>query len=271
MIEIVQLNLYPVKSCRGISLGEAVLAETGIDLDRNWMFVDASRDFLTQRDVPALALVEPRITVGVLELFAPGMPALRVPGDPGARPTQVRIWDDACPALDEGEVASRWISQYLGMAARLVRFDPTFRRASSRAWTGEITALNRFSDGFPLLVISEASIRDIGARLGDTIPANRFRPNIVIAGLERYEEDYLDAISGPDVVLKMVKPCSRCQIVNTSQETGRVGDEPLLTLASYRRNARLDGAVTFGQNAVIVRGVGAKLRVGDRLDESWTF
>ena len=271
MAEIVQLNLYPVKSCRGIPLAVAVLAETGIDLDRNWMFVDASGNFLTQRDAPALALVEPRISGGTLELRAPGMPALNVPGELPKTPAQVRIWDDNCPALDEGDGASRWISQYLGTAARLVRFDPAFKRASSREWTGEITALNRFTDGYPLLVISEASIRDIGARLGGPIPATRFRPNIVIAGLEPYEEDYLDALCGPHVMLKIVKPCSRCQIVNTIQESGKVGDEPLLTLATYRRNARLGGAVTLGQNAVIARGVGAKLRVGDSLNESWTF
>jgi uncharacterized protein len=271
MIEIVQLNVYPVKSCRGTSLREATLVETGIDLDRNWMFVDGSGDFLTQREVPALALVEPQVAHGGLELRAPGMPALSLPRDSRCAAARVRIWDEDCPALDEGDTAGRWISDYLGFRARLVRFDPGFKRASNREWTGEITALNRFSDGYPLLVISEASLRDIGARLGQALPANRFRPNIVIAGIEAYEEDYLDLLSGPELALKLVKPCSRCQIVNTDQETGQVGVEPLLTLAAYRGNPRLDGAVSFGQNAVIVEGIGTKLRVGDRLSESWRF
>lgn len=271
MVEIVQLNVYPVKSCRGASLGEAALVETGLDLDRNWMFVDGAGGFLSQREVPALALVEPQVSGDVLELRAPGMPSLSVPGNPRRAAVRVRIWDQDCPALDEGEAASRWISEYLGIRARLVRFDPGFKRVSSQAWTGEIVALNRFSDGYPLLVLSEASIRDVGERLGDAVPANRFRPNIVIAGVAPYEEDYLATLSGPEVALKLVKPCSRCQIINTDQETARVGVEPLLTLATYRQNARLDGAVTLGQNAVIVRGIGTTLRVGDRLDESWTF
>jgi hypothetical protein len=271
MVEIVQLNVYPVKSCRGTALREATLVGTGIELDRNWMFVDGSGDFLTQRELPALALVEPEVARGGLELRAPGMPPLSVPPDLPCAAAQVRIWDERCPALDEGDAASLWISEYLGFPARLVRFDPRFKRASNPQWTGEITALNRFNDGYPLLVISEASIRDIGARLGKALPANRFRPNIVIAGVEPYEEDYLDLLSGPDLALKLVKPCSRCQIVNTDQESGRVGVEPLLTLAAYRGNPRLDGAVSFGQNAVIVEGIGTKLRVGDKLSESWRF
>jgi uncharacterized protein YcbX len=235
------------------------------------MFVDGSGNFLTQRDEPALALIEPDVSRGVLELRAPDMPSLSMPGGSRCAATRVRIWGEDCPALDEGDSASRWITEYLGFPARLVRFDTAFKRASSSTWTGEITALNRFNDGYPLLIISEASIRDIGVRLGETLPTNRFRPNIVIAGVEAYEEDYLDLLSGPAVALKLVKPCSRCQIVNTDQETGEVGTEPLLTLATYRRNARLDGAVTLGQNAVIVKGVGTKLRVGDRLNETWTF
>jgi uncharacterized protein YcbX len=271
MAEIVQLNVYPVKSCRGTSLSEATLVETGFDLDRNWMFVDESGSFLTQRDVPALALIEPQVSCGVLKLAAPGMPALGVPRESRSAAARVRIWEQDCPALDEGNGASAWITEYLGFPARLVRFHPTFKRASSSKWTGDITALNRFSDGYPLLIISEASVRDLGHRLGAALPTNRFRPNIVISGVEPYEEDYLDLLSGLDVALKLVKPCSRCQIINTDQETGQVGDEPLLTLATYRGNARLDGAVTFGQNAVIVKGIGARLRVGDRLDETWTF
>jgi uncharacterized protein YcbX len=270
MVEIVQLYVYPVQSCRGIPLAEAALVGTGIEFDRNWMFVDPSGEFLTQRQVPTLALIEPRISGGSLELRAPGMPSLSVPRMPRGT-TRVRIWDHECPAFDEGEEASQWIAGYLGAPARLVRFDPAFKRVSSPAWTGAIIALNRFSDGYPLLVVSEASIRDVGVRCGRPLPANRFRPNVVIAGVQAYEEDYFDLLSGPEVVLKLVKPCSRCQIVNTDQGTGQVGDEPMRTLATYRGNARLDGAVTFGQNAVIAKGIGAKLRVGDRLNESWNF
>ena len=271
MIEIVQLNVYPVKSCRGTSLSEATLVESGFDLDRNWMFVDGSGTFLTQREVPALALIEPRVSRDVLTLAAAGMAPLNVARDSQRAGTRVRIWEEDCPAFDEGDGASAWITEYLGFPARLVCVDPAFKRVSNPRWTGKFTALNGFSDGYPLLVISTASIRDIGARLGEALPADRFRPNIVVAGIEPYEEDYLDLLSGPDVALKLVKPCSRCQIVNTDQATGRVGEEPLLTLATYRRNARLDGAVTLGQNAIIIKGIGTKLRVGDRLNEWWTF
>lgn len=270
MVEIVQLNVYPVKSCRGTSLREARLVDTGIELDRNWMFVDDAGEFLTQRQLPLLALIHPRVLPGGLRLQAPGMAPLEVSNGTQA-PVRVRVWDDACSAFDEGDKVADWVTRYLGIPARLVRFDARHERPSSPTWTGGIRALNRFSDGYPLLVISEASIRDVGARLGEALAANRFRPNIVISGVEPYDEDYIELLSGPEVTLKLVKPCSRCQIINTNQETGAVGAKPLLTLATYRGNARLDGAVTLGQNAVIIKGVGATLRVGDRLVESWNF
>jgi uncharacterized protein YcbX len=271
VIEIAELNVYPVKSCRGMSLAMARLTGNGLELDRNWMFVDEAGNFVTQRQVPALALVEPRIEPDGLVLGAPAMAPLALHDGVNGRRVRVSVWNDQCDAFDEGEEAAAWITHYPGFTARLVRFDPQFRRLSDRAWTGDVAAANRFSDGFPLLVLSKASIRDVGRRLGTELPANRFRPNIVISGVEPYDEDHIELLSVAEVMLKLVKPCSRCQIVNTDQRTGAVGEEPLLTLATYRRNERLQGAVTMGQNAVIVNGVGSTLRVGDSLHASWTF
>lgn len=173
--------------------------------------------------------------------------------------------------LDEGQEAAEWISRYLGTGARLVRFDPSFKRPSSMRWTGGVTALNRFSDGYPLLLISEASIADLGARLGSSVSFKRFRPNIVISGVERYEEDYLDTLAAEGVALKFVKPCTRCVTINTDQDSGEVSEEPLAMLGTYRQDARVDGAITFGQNLIIMHGVGRSLRVGQRLEEFWTF
>jgi hypothetical protein len=271
MAEITQLVVYPVKSCRGTPLRQVVLTDTGFDGDRNWMIVDGAGRFLTQREEPALARVEPRLESGFLEMRAPGMSSLRIPRRSDAAPTRVSLWETQCPALDEGEEAAVWISRYLGKRARLVRFDPSFKRPSSLRWTGGVAALNRFTDGYPILLVSEASIADLGARLGSSISFKRFRPNVVISGVERYEEDYLDTLAADGVTLKFVKPCTRCVTINTDQDTGEVGEEPLAMLGTYRQDARVDGAITFGQNLIIVHGVGCSLRLGQRLEESWTF
>src|SRR6185437_2405011 len=152
----------------------------------------------------------------------------------------VRIWKDECPAYDEGEAAARWLRELLGRDCRLVRYDPQHRRLSSRAWTAELEAENRFTDGFPVLVIGRASLDDLNARLGTPVPMNRFRPNIVLEGLGPYEEDRIDELCGEGLRLRVVKPCARCIIPTTDQDTGqRDGQEPLRTLMKYRFDREL--------------------------------
>jgi uncharacterized protein YcbX len=157
----------------------------------------------------------------------------------------------------------------LGRACRLVRFDPTHRRLSAREWTGEVEAENRFTDGFPMLAVSASSLADLNRRLARPLPVNRFRPNILLDGLPPYAEDRIDELCGAGLRLKLVKPCTRCRITLTNQDTGELeGDEPLRTLRGYRYDAGLHG-VCFGQNIVVVEGVGARLRRGQRLQVRW--
>jgi uncharacterized protein YcbX len=168
-------------------------------------------------------------------------------------------------AIDAGDAAAAWLERLLGQPLRLVRFDPAFKRVSDRTWTGEIEAFSQFSDGFPWLLISQASLDALNAKLERALPMNRFRPNIVIDGVRAFEEDLIDVLSNESVALRPVKPCARCAITTTSQERGeREGDEPLRTLRTFRFDARLRG-VTFGQNVVLVHGAGEWLEVGQEL------
>lgn len=266
---IVALHCYPLKSARGLDLPQAQLTPAGIAHDRRWMLISASGRFLTQRELPRMALIQPRVSAGELLLQAPDMPPLRVPLEQAHRIVTVQVWKDECPALDEGDAAAQWCSRLLQRECRLVRFDPEHRRLSSRAWTGTIEAENRFSDGFPLLVISRASLADLNARLATPLPMNRFRPNIVLDGIGPYEEDQIDELFCDEVRLRIVKPCTRCRITTTDQARGELdGEEPLRTLKSYRYDAQLRG-VLFGQNAVIVQGLNAVLRCGQTLQVRW--
>ncbi len=289
---IAQLFVYPVKSCAGMALPEAVLTEAGFDLDRAWMVVDAQGGFVSQREQPRLALVQPQFKRGGTELAlrAPGMLALHLTVDAVEQPTRVRVWDDEVPAYDMGDVAAQWFTDFLSLSDqglptaqaaryRLVRFDPEYRRLSSLKWTGGVEALNQFSDGFPLLVLGQASFDEFNARLQAAghapVGVERFRPNIVLAGLEAHDEDRLDtlhiATGEGEVVLKPVKPCPRCPIPNIDPATAQSSPEVSDTLQAYRRDARLNGAVTFGMNAIVLDGVDAVLRVGQGVAANFRF
>lgn len=280
MIRLAALNIYPVKSCRGIALASARVTAAGLEHDREWMVVTPEGRFLTQREEPRLARIAVALDDGRLVLSADGAGELRVAVDdrataslggetgaarPRGRSVEVTVWRDRCQAIDEGAAAASWLSALMGHALRLVRFDPAHDRASDPAWTGGLEALTRFSDGFALLAISTASLADLNGRLANPLPMNRFRPNLVLEGLPPYGEDELGDLVAGDLRLRRVKPCARCIITTTDQESGlRSGEEPMRTLKSYRWNPALKG-VTFGQNLIVVSGDGGRLEVGMEL------
>jgi uncharacterized protein YcbX len=179
----------------------------------------------------------------------------------------VTVWRHATEALDEGDRAAAWLSEFLELRARLVRWDPTRRRLSSKEWTGSREAENYFSDGYPFLVASEESLTDLNQRIGDgsQLPMDRFRPNLVIAGGGVGSEDQGTTLRSEVVEFARVKPCIRCVMTTTDQETTRRGPEPLRTLARYRMDPRFDSPL-FGHNLILTRGAGATLRVGDSFE-----
>ena len=274
------LFVHPVKSCAGVALREARLMDTGLDLDRAWMVVDAEGRFVTQRELPRMALVRPQIKVLEVVLRAPGMLALHLGINEVEKPARVQVWGDALDAWDMGDGAGQWFSDFLGRPGlRLARFDPEVTRLASKQWTGEVEAPIEFADGFPLLVVGEASLAELNQRLAAAghaaVGIERFRPNIVLAGLQAHDEDRLHelriATAEGEVVLRLVKPCPRCPIPNVDPATGETSPEVLAALSSYRANALLGGAITFGLNCVIVQGAGATLRVGDAVAADWRF
>jgi uncharacterized protein YcbX len=276
---IARLFVYPVKSCAGIEVQEALLTETGLDLDRAWMVVDAEGKFLTQRSLPRMALVRPQLKRDEMVLRAPGMLALHVAIDAVEAPATVTVWRDTVPAWDMGAVAAQWFTDFLGQPCRMVRFDPEHRRLSSMQWTGGIEAPNQFSDGFPVLIASEASMAQLNARLEAgghaAVGIDRFRPNVVLAGLDAHDEDRMDLlrVDSPEqeVHLQPVKPCGRCPIPDIDPATAEASPEVGDTLRSYRKDKRLDGAITFGMNAIVRQGAGQVLRVGQRVAANLRF
>ena len=275
---IARLFVYPVKSCAGVEVREALLTETGLDLDRAWMVVDEQGEFVSQRELPRMALVRVVLKHSEVVLRAPGMLALHLAIDAVEEPVKVRVWDDEVKAYDMGKIAAQWFSDFLGRQLRLVRFDPEERRLSDRKWTSGAEALNQFSDGFPLLVASEGSLAELNRRLAlaghEAVGIERFRPNIVLAGLEAHDEDRLDVLriaAGEDVQLRLVKPCPRCPIPDIDPATGLASPEVSQTLRTSRSNELVNGAVSFGINAIVLQGLDQTLKVGQAVTGDFRF
>jgi uncharacterized protein YcbX len=230
--------------------------------------------FLTQRELPRLALVAVEAAGDSLRLRAPDMPPLRVPLSLAADSRDVVVWRSDVRGFDAGDDAARWLSGWLAREARLVRFDRSVTRHCNRDYVGDSRAHTLFADAYPLLVIGRDSLRDLNDRLAArgeaALPMNRFRPNIVLDGLPAFAEDHLDTIRIGDVVLRPVKPCTRCQVTTTDQATAQVAIEPLRTLGEFRMDAKLDG-VTFGMNAVVVVGAGRTVATGAPVSVSYAF
>jgi len=283
---IAQLHVYPVKSCAGVAVNEAYLTETGLDLDRAWMVVDENSAFLTQRERPRLALIQPQLRTDDIVLRAPGMLALHLAIDQVEAAVKASIWGQEVAAYDMGATAAQWFSDFLGVKARLLRFDPAHKRASNMHWTGGLEALNQFSDGYPLLLSSEASLNGLNDKLRaagqEAVTMARFRPNIVLGdapgavnAMAAHDEDRLEQLeivtAQGTVCLQPVKPCSRCPIVNidplSASSTPAVND----MLQTYRQDARLKGALSFGMNTIPLNGLDQWLKVGQVVTGRYQF
>jgi len=261
MFSVSSLHVYPIKSCRGLDLKSVRLDALGPLYDRRFMLVDEDGRFLTQRELPRMALIEPRLGPTSLQVGAPGMPMLKVAMPSRDAPRiEVQVWRDRGEVADAGGHAAAWFSEFLARPCRLAHMpddggrpvDPSYARAPARVG---------FADGFPLLLLTEASLDDLNGRMPQRLPMNRFRPNLVVSGTEPYAEDTWKRIRVGEVVLDIVKPCSRCTITTVDQVRGLAGKEPLATLATYRQR---DNGVFFGQNC-IHQGPGS-IRIGDGVE-----
>jgi uncharacterized protein len=283
MPSVSALFIYPVKSCGAIALDAVRLTSHGLlPWDRHWMVADETGRFVSQRELPAMARIRPQLTERELVLTGPrDSTPLVIPLErSGTRErVAVSVWSDSFDADDEGDAAARWFSAQLGQNVRLVRFADDVTRLASKKWTHEIDAPTHFADGFPLLVTNQASLDELNTRLtqkgASAIPMSRFRPNIVLSGLDGFEEDFIDTITMDGVTLRMSKPCARCPITTIDQTSGERDaqwpHEPLDTMAGWRANARVDGGLTFGQNAIVVDGQGGELRIGAEVDFELAF
>ena len=258
---LAELNVYPVKGCRRTATPAVQVGARGLAGDREWMVVRADRVFISQRTHPALARIVPRLGRAGLELACAGRAGLSVAVPNTGAETLVSIWGASCVARDAGEPAAAWLSAVLAEPVRLVRIAPHAQRAADRAFVGDRDVPLAFADGYPLLVCNAASLAELNRRLPAPVPMERFRPNLVLTGLEPFAEDGLAGLAIGALVLDLVKPCTRCRVPSIDQASGEPASDPLPALKAFRYDRALRG-VTFGVNAVVRSGIGAELRTG---------
>lgn len=246
-IKLSGLFIYPVKSLAGIQVDRWPVSDTGFLYDRKWMLIDSDGNFLSQRKLPRMALIKTAIWQDRLKLTAPGMEAFSLPLEQQAGSIiSSTVWQDQCNARHVSSEADEWFSRFLGLPCQLVfKPDDVIRPVDTRY--ARLTDQTAFSDGFPFLIISEASLDNLNAAMGLKFSMARFRPNLVVAGCTGYAEDTWREIRIGSIDFRLPKPCSRCAITTVDPDTAETGKEPLTTL---NRSRKWQNAVYFGQNAL---------------------
>lgn len=279
MLTLSDIRIYPIKSLGGISVAEAVVEEKGFRYDRRFMLVTPSGDFMTQRTNHHMALIEvaidrlgePDATLHVWHRHRPGnvltLPLTVAPDAPGGT-MPVSIWaDENVPAVLVSPEADRWFSDALDKPCRLVFMPHSTRRSVEPAHArhderGRPSAVS-FADGYPYLLIGQASLDDLNQRLPQPVEMGRFRPNLVVRGSLPYDEDAWQQFRIGGMTFYGVKPCGRCVLTTVDPATGQKGREPLHTLAQYRR---WQHKILFGQNVLPGAETGGRLRVGQPVE-----
>lgn len=262
------INIYPIKSLRGISLNEAKTERRGLEFDRRWMLIDENNRFLTQREFSKMATLNVEVLERCLEISIADE-NLIVPFEIENKNNsgRVTIWQSKCKAEIYDKSINDWFSGILQTNCRLVRMPEETHRKVNYFYAVQKDDHVSFADGYPFLLIGESSLEDLNSRLEKPLPMNRFRPNLVVSGAEAFEEDSWKTINIGDSIFHVVKPCARCVITTIEQNTGeKQGVEPLKTLSSFRipkRNSMKK--ILFGQN-LIAEKAGETIKVGDKIE-----
>lgn len=264
---LTQINIYPIKSLKGIPLKEARIEARGLQYDRRWMLVDQNNKFMTQREFPRMATLAVEVAENGLKITSGENERISIPSVPQTSETaQVRIWRNVCRARVYENEVNQWFSEALETKCRLVFMPDETKRRPHHAYKIHADDVVSFADGYPFMLIGEGSLADVNSRLETPVPMNRFRPNLVVAGSDAFAEDSWKKFRIGSNIFYGVKLCGRCVITTVDQNKGIKGKEPLRTLAAYR-TGRIGSKmkVRFGQN-LIAEKPGGVVRVGDKIE-----
>jgi uncharacterized protein len=260
-VAVANLWIYPIKSCRGISVQQFTLDDRGPEYDRRWMLIDATGMFMTQRDHPRMALIDVALDAGEVLVSGPGMTVHAFDPEAADRARACVVWNDTVELQHVDDEIDQWFSDFLSVRCSLMRMPQSTARVVDRTYSPD-PRLVTLADAFPMLLIGTGSLdllnQKLVARGQREIPMKRFRPNVVVSGTRPHEEDEWTSIRLGDVACTVVKPCARCAITTVDTRTGVQGKEPLRTLSEYRK---VGSKVLFGQN--VIHAAAGTVRVGD--------
>lgn len=262
MLQVSQLFIYPIKSLGGIAKQVVEITSTGFKHDRRWMLVDENNMFLTQRAQPQMALLQVGENADGIFVFHKQHPlqSISIPFTTEySKRSSVTVWDDVCEALEADEEINSWFSDMLQVNCKLVYMPDSTKRLVDKKYAGnnEITS---FSDGYPILMIGQATLDNLNQMLNEPVPMNRFRPNIVFTGGHAHIEDEMAAFTIEELNFLGVKPCARCVMTTIDQQTATGGKEPLKTLSSFRMK---NNKIYFGQN--VLQQQNGFIKIGDEI------
>jgi MOSC domain-containing protein len=262
MLKVSQLYIYPVKSLGGIALDKAIVTDRGFQYDRRWMLVDHNNLFISQREINQMALMKLQVTDdGIKVNYPPKNSSFVIPFQPLSNGfADVTVWDDTCMGQFVSKEADDWFSTMLESPCRLVYMPDESQRIADQKYAFDGTIVS-FADGYPFLLIGQASLDDLNSRLNEPLAMNRFRPNIVFTGGEPFKEDAIHTFTIGNITFHGIKLCARCVMTTIDQHTIARGKEPLKTLARYRFK---NNKILFGQN-LIHTGTG-EITIGDQLE-----
>ncbi len=244
-LKLSDIFIYPVKSLAGFRLESCEVDQKGFKYDRHWMIIDQDNRFLSQREIPSMSQIQTRISQDEL-ILSIANDSVTLPLEEIEQPTiDTTIWRDRCKAHPVSREIDQWLSDYLHRDCQLV-CQGLQKRPVDSAY-GTQNDQTTFSDGFPFLIISDASLTDLNEKMQQSLPMQRFRPNLVISDCDSFAEDYWRKIQIGAISFRLPKPCSRCSVTTIDLETGQQSKEPLSTLNKFRKWQQ---AVYFGQNAI---------------------
>lgn len=264
-MKVAEINIFPVKSLSGISLGECSVEDRGFEHDRRWLLVDADYNFLTQREFPEMCLLRPRIEKDFLSISDGRGNEISISlRSESEKYKRVKIWSSSVKAQVYEDEINGWFSEYLQTECRLVAMtEKSDRKVNPVYAVRKFSDTVSFADGYPYMLICENSLSDLNNKLNEPLPMNRFRPNLVIGGAKAFAEDNWKKIKIGETIFHIVKPCDRCVVTTIDQEHGvKDGVEPLKTLAEFRRK---NSKVLFGQY-LIAENAGGVIKVGDQVE-----
>lgn len=256
-MQITQLNLYPIKSTKAYTVNQAWVLPQGLNFDREFMITEDDGTFITARKEALLYRLSAFPTpMGVVVHLDNGERCFARYADFKQLQTS-EVWGTHFASWVADEAVNQWLSNHFGRAVELRWIGEQSQRSVKNFEPHPMS----FGDSNPILLVSEKSLAQV--RQWSPVPVNteQFRANIVIDGVEAFEEEQWRRIQIGEVTFSFAQCCTRCILITRNVQTLELDPkaEPFRTLKTHHTNE--NGKPIFGIHLVPENS--GVIRVGD--------